>query len=425
LIGAVPSGDNDNSEAIDWLEGCAAQSRLRARLLKATMMNRFKIVTLCMSLSVTAVVKAQTVTVGSPQTMLTAPQRIGDGLNYFPDGNMGAFLSNGTYYVFAPVGYTQGITLASLNTWTSGLNLLNTSPGFPLGGPGAFDQDYAGGGAVYLDSKTGILIGLYHGEYWYNPPGDGSVFYAGHGLAYSNDLGVTWKKLGQIVSPQTARSGNCQVDVGTGTLLVVGAYLYDYYVDEGSNCDTNNFNIAVARAPLSAVIAAAQAGTSFTSGAGTLFMKYTGNGSWNGDGVTDLANPQNGGGAFAGLLTGNSYFEPNVAYNSYLNQYVMTYSNSFASLEIRFSSDGLTWGSPTTIVSGGGEPPNGIYYPTLFNASGGDPETLGSTFSLYYVDPFGDWSQSNLMRVQVTVGSPTSPPPALPAPPTQLSAVVH
>jgi hypothetical protein len=408
-------------------ERFSALLKLYPMLLKADMMNRFQLVILCLLLSFASAVKAQTVTVGSPQTMLTASQRLSDGLNYFPDGNMGAFLSNGTYYVFAPVGYTQGITLSSLNTWTNGLSLINTSAVFPLGASGAFDQNYAGGGAVYLDPNTGILIGLYHGEYWYNPPGNGSVFYAGQGLAYSNDLGVTWHKLGQVISPQTARSGNCQVDVGTGTLLVVGAYLYDYYVDESSNCDTNNFNIAVARAPISAVIAAAQAGTPFTSGAGTLFMKYTGNGTWNGDGVTDLANPQNGGGAFTDLLTGNSYFEPNVVYNSYLSQYVMTYSNSFASIEMRFSSDGLTWGSPTTLVGGGGEPPNGIYYPSSLNTSGGDPETLGSSFYVYYVDPFGDWSQSNLMRVQVTVGStaPPPPPPNPPAPPTLLPPIIH
>lgn len=41
----------------------------------------------------------------------------------------------------------------------------------------------------------------------------------------------------------------------------------------------------------------------------------------------------------------------------------------------------------------------------MANTSGGEPQTLGSTFYLYYVDPFGDWSQSNLERVRVTLGS--------------------
>jgi hypothetical protein len=386
--------------------------KLDAMLLKGNMINRWKVVTLFLLLSITSVVRAQTLTVGSPQTMLTASQRTGVGFSlYWPDGNMGAFQYGGTNYVFAPIGVgTQGATVNDLNNWLSGVSVINTTTNIPLGGTGAFDQNYVGGGAVYYDTNTGILIGLYHGEYWYNPPGGGSVFYAGLGLAYSNDLGGTWHKLGQVLSPQTARSGNCQVDIGTGTLLPVGSYLYVYYMDEASGCNGGDFNITVARATISSVIAAAQAGTPFTSGTGTLFMKYTGSGTWNGDGVTDLANPQNGGGAFADLLTGNSYFEPNVAYNSYLNQYVMTYSHSFASLEIRFSSDGLTWGSPTTLVSGGGLPPNGLYYPTLLNTSGGDPEKLGSTFYVYYVDPFGDWSKSNLKRVQVTLGGRPDPP---------------
>jgi len=394
-------------------EGCPVLLKLHAMSLKGTMINRSKVVTVFLLLSITSVVKAQTsqtVTVGPPETVMTPTQRTNAGLSQvFPDGNLGVFQRNGLYNVWAPRGDTdnsEGLTLTDLNNWLSGLTPITTTTNISHGGAGSFDQNYSGGGAVYYDSATGILIQLYHGEFWYNP----SVFYAGLGLAYSNDLGVTWNKLGEVISPQTARSGNCQVDLGAGPLVVVGTFLYTYFVDESTGCNGGNFNIAVARAPIASVIAAAQAGTPFTSGAGTLFMKYTGNGNWNGNGVTDLANPQNGGGAFAALTTGNSYFVPNVAFNSFLNQYVLVYSNSFASLEVRFSSDGLTWGSPTTIVSGGGVPPNGIFYPTLLNTSGGDPETLGSTFYVYYVDPFGDWSQSNLKRVQVTLGSRPDPP---------------
>jgi hypothetical protein len=386
------------------------------------MIHGFKPAALCLLPLITflssssRVIRAQTVTVGSPQTMLTPSQRTGVRLSLsFPDGNMGAFLYHDTNYVFAPDGATrntQGATVHDLNNWLSGVSVIHTKTNIHRGGKGAFDHNYAGGGAVYYDTSSGILIGLYHGEYWYH--GDGSVFYSGHGLAYSNDLGVTWHKLGEVVSPQAARSGNCHVEVGTGTLVAVGDYLYDYYTDKATGC-SGHVQISVARALISAVIAAARAGTPFTSGAGTLFMKYTGGDTWNGDGVTDLAMPRNGGGAFTALTTGNTFFEPNVAYSSYLDQYVMTYANSFASLEIRFSSDGLTWGNPTTLVGGGGSPPNGIYYPTLLNTSGGDPETLGSTFYVYYVHPFGDWSQSNLKRVQVTLEYDLEPPTNLQA----------
>ena len=176
-----------------------------------------------------------------------------------------------------------------------------------------------------------------------------------------------------------------------------------YYPDTPTGC-INGEQFAVARASISAVRSAVEAGQAFTSGPGTLWMKYTGSGTWNGDGVTDLANPQNGGGAFVALATdfnGIGIYTPQVRYNSYLSQYVLAYSN-FDDIVLMTSSDGLTWGNAQNIVTGGGVPPNGNFYPTLFNTSGGDPETLGQDFSVFYVYPFGDWSNTSLYSVALT-----------------------
>jgi hypothetical protein len=203
---------------------------------------------------------------------------------------------------------------------------------------------------------------------------------------------------------------------------VVGSYFYDYFTDSSSSC-TGYEHLAVARAPISAVIAAAKAGTPFTSGPGTLFMKYTGNGTWNGNGVNDLANPQNGGGASATIATVSSgeILEPNVRYNSYLGKYVLAYSNLFTDIELAFSSDGLSWGSPTVVVSGGSQPSDEIYYPSLFNTDGGDPQVLGQNFTVVYDRPLSwSWANASVYSTEISVSGGTAPPP----PPSNLTGTV-
>lgn len=360
---------------------------------------------------------AQTVTVGAPQVVMTPSQRNSAGLSVWPDGNIGGFFQTPNYYLFAPNGAadnTQGLTTPNINALQSNLVLINTTTNLQKGAAGAFDQNYAACGAVYKDSATGILLCSYHGEFWYAPPNN-DPFYAGLGIAYSSDNGVTWHKLGQVISPQTTRTGNCQVDTGVGTLVVkiIGGiqYFWDYYLDEASGCNGGNFNITIAQAKVSDVIAAAQAGIPLTSGPGTLFKKLC-SGAFTCNGVNDLANPAAGGGAFDNLpgLTTNTYYTPAVAYNSFLNQYVLTYSNSFASIEMRISTDGVgkVFGPPTTVVSGGGVPPNGLFYPSPLNTNGGDPTILGNQFQIYWVDNFGNWSASNLVRSMITVGPSTA-----------------
>jgi hypothetical protein len=322
----------------------------------------------------------QTFTVGSTTTQLNPAQR-GSVASDWLDGNMGAIYQNGTNYVFAPStdpGTVQ-ITLPNLNTWSSGLSLDTPATNLQYGASGAFDQNYIGGGPVYYDSSSGYLIQMYHGENWNGCPGSCTASYAALGLAYSTDFGNNWHKLGEVISPQSTRvvsGATCQADVGIGTLLVVGSYFYAYYTDTPTGC--GNLGFTVARASVASVIAAAEAGTPFTSGAGTLFMKYTGSGTWTGDGVTDLANPQNGGGAFSVLATdfnGYGIYVPQVRYNSYLSQYVLAYSN-FDDIVLMTSPDGLTWGNPQNIVTGySGGPPNAAFYPSMFNTSGGDPQT--------------------------------------------------
>jgi hypothetical protein len=287
------------------------------------------------------------------------------------------------------------------------LQLIPTTTQIPLGGSGSFDQNYAGVGTLYYDSADNIIIGMYHAEYWY--PTGGS-FYASLGLAISRDLGVTWTKLGQVISPQTARTGNCQVDVGSGTMVPhADGFFYTYYVDEATGC--TGFNISVARAKISDVISAAVNGA---LPAGNLWLKYY-NGAFTEPGVIDRNNPAAGGGAFTTLFdTGGNAWFPSVAWDSAANKYVMAYLAGWTGVAVRLSSDGIAWGAPTQIVTGGTDPSGGnaIFYPTLANTSGGDPNILGSQFYVYFVDPFIDWSQSELKRVKVTLTGVSAKPAA-------------
>jgi hypothetical protein len=361
---------------------------------------------------------AQSITVSSVETVMTATQRSNAGIGGFPDGVMGMFLHNGKNYVFAANAFnagTQGITSVDLNSFATNLQMITTTTQIPLGGSGAFDQNYAGVGTVYYDATDNIVIGMYHGEYWYG----GGPFYAGLGLAVSHDLGVTWTKLGQVISPQTARTGNCQVDVGSGTMVPhPDGYFYTYYADEATGC--TGFNLAVARAKISDVIAAAVNGA---LPSGNLWLKYF-NGAFTEPGVTDRNNPAAGGGAFTTLFntSGNAWF-PSVAFDSSLGQYVMAYLAGWTGVALRFSTDGITWSSATQVVNGGTDPSGGnaIFYPTVVNTSGGDPNILGAQFHVYFVNPFIDWSQSNLKRVKITLTGVS----AKPAAPTIVSATSH
>ena len=106
---------------------------------------------------------------GSPETVMTPADTTKFGILGWPDSNLSAFLLDGTFYVFASNANllaTQGLTTPDLNSLNSNHKVIKVAA-LPKGPKGSFDHDYAGGGAVYYDAPSGILIELYHGEYWY------------------------------------------------------------------------------------------------------------------------------------------------------------------------------------------------------------------------------------------------------------------
>jgi hypothetical protein len=384
----------------------------------------FLLIFLCCS-----VARSQTVAVGSPQVVL-APSSRPEGMLNFPDGTLGVKLIGGKYYAFSDSWLIpslgrpglQGVTSPDINNLASNFTISTPSTNVALGSAGQFDQNYVGGGPMLYDAADGLLIMMYHGEYWF---GSFTPFISGLGLAVSRDLGATWTKLGVVILANTPRSGcgsPASLDMGSGGMDArADGYTYAYFVDTPNQCENGDIYTGVARASTAALIAAALAGG---QPSGSLFQKYSG-GSFSQPGVLDTSNHALGGGTSDNISPAFLMYLPSVKWNSYIGKYIASYIVPWSGLSIAFSSDGLTWTNPTTVLTGGVQPggANAYLYGTLINTDGGDPDTLGSSFWMYYVDLVNnDWSSTNLDRVQITI---TSAGASKPNPPATLKASAH
>ena len=348
----------------------------------------------------------------------------------WPDSPLGVKKIGSTYYLFADSGWIpslghsgiQGITSPDLNALASNYTIYTPTTNLSLGGSADFDRDYVGGGTMIYDAPNNNLIMMYHGEYhWIQTDGH---FVGGLGLAVSHDLGKTWTKLGVVFLPNFNRStcsgsaDSAGLDIGNGDLNSrPDGYTYFYYNEKTADCLSNFAYNGVARASTAAILAAAQAGG---QPSGSLFQKYHG-GSFSTPGVIDTNNQALGGGASDNISPNFLMYDPVVRFDSYINKYIMTYIVPWTGLSMAFSTDGLTWTNPTTIVTGGTPVGGGnaFVFGTPINTDGGDPDVLGSSFWVYYENPYGDWSTTNLDRVLVTI---TSAGVAKPNPPTGLKA---
>jgi hypothetical protein len=378
--------------------------RLRHRLRAVVSFTGVVIAAGCILLTVAA--RAQTVIAGTPELVLTPADANSMGILGWPDSNLNFVFANGTYSIFASNarnGSTQGVSTPDLDQLRTNHTIMKVDP-LPKGSSGAFDHDYAGGGAFYYDASSHTLIELYHGEYWY---GGGAVAwlpaYTSFGLAVSNDLGRSWRKLGQVLSPVAKRKGKCPADVGNGTLeLRSDGYLYVYYSDVNNPCGDST--IALARGKLSEIVSAAKSPAGLAN-PGRTFMKYY-NGSFSQPGVLNDSDPTQGGGQFTPLIPVDAYKGPSVSSVSFddaIGQYVMVYvagwdQDKEIGVALRYSKDGIRWSDPSYFKVG-----KTAFYPAMVNASGPDPNVLGKRFFIYYVNPFPGVQSQNLMRVLMTV----------------------
>jgi hypothetical protein len=258
--------------------------------------------------------------------------------------------------------------------------------------PNYSSYGYMGGGPVFQVpagmTGAGNLLATYHAEL----PND--ALYAALGLAASSDNGLTWTDLGEIIRlNQAYAKGLDGFEIGDGPLVLSpdDKYFYLYFPDwiaNGTPHTTTTTNVSVARALVSAVLAAAFGPAPHHSVAFEKFYE----GKWNlqpaiGGASTDL-NPTS---AYQGYL--------DIHYNSALQRYVMIISNdtSFGYAE---SVDGLAWTLPIALGTYGPI----AAYPTAVG-QGNDPRVLGNRFYIYFTylpDDGSGWKNGELQRVTLT-----------------------
>jgi len=353
-----------------------------------------------------------------------------------PDGTIGVVKEGEAYTFFMPAAssasckgtpstggtYRFGGSLASFRAIHGCSAALSSRQGADPNGY-TFDRDYAEGGpvlAVHSASGAAGLLHIYHGE-WQGGrcSGLGKCFYSSLGLALSNDGGASFAKLGEIVQPFVTRStvinANENFDVGGGTLLIAdgegrhianlasadtaSTYLYVFYTDfdpsaAASGSCSSDACLAVARAPLAAVIANAFDGKSATFP--TLFKKFY-QGGFTEPGTGGDPNDAVNSGHYTPVIAAAGNF-PSAIFDESAQQYLIAYSTDNSAIEFQHGSTLLSWSGPiasATITSRG----KSVLYPTLIG-EGDDPATGNGHPWLFYVTAshWPDWKGVNVMR---------------------------
>jgi hypothetical protein len=216
-------------------------------------------------------------------------------------------------------------------------------------------------------------------------------------MAVSTDQGRSWRDLGEIIrSQQPYLSAETEpVEVGGAPVVIVGGFLYVYFRDtlRGGSGSPPTVNLAVARAPVRAVLAAAVRGHVVA---------------WHDYDAGGWQRPALGGRA-AALETDNPatrWFD--VGFDPAVDRYVLVVAvndlRQGVGLDISFSRDGLRWTSRRPLTSGADE----LFYPTLVG-TGRDPLALGRAFYVYYtssrIGGYSRWSDAVLARLTIRLGT--------------------
>jgi hypothetical protein len=259
--------------------------------------------------------------------------------------------------------------------------------------------DYIGGGPVYRvpQGKTGAgnLLLVYHAEI---PTIATQSFYSVLGLASSTDEGLSWIDLGEIVRiNQGYRTDMDGYDIGDPNLVASpdGKYFYLYFADWLANGTTHWLtsinSIAVARAPIDAVLGAAF--DAQHPHAIAFQKRYDG---WNVD--------QGMGGYSRDLRPDAPYWGPlRINWNSDLQRY-QAFINNGNLIAYAESRDGLTWSVPTVLKDFSSDPNQPGFYLTPVGR-GDDPNILGKQFDIlytYYPHNGQGWNGASVRRFTVT-----------------------
>ncbi len=172
------------------------------------------------------------------------------GMRYFPDGAMAIVRTKPDCRVIMAVSVRsvllEGGTLDSLSS---------TRDVLLPGKSGEFDNGYAGISGAWR-APSGELLAVYHAEDQEGmKPNDASVpgFYARVAIAVSKDDGLTFEKLGPILSGQLEKVALGRFDQGVGEPCIVaepdGKFLHVYYTSH-EPVGGRGVQICLARCPV-------------------------------------------------------------------------------------------------------------------------------------------------------------------------------
>jgi hypothetical protein len=261
---------------------------------------------------------------------------------------------------------------------------------------------------VYYDPQRGNILGFIHTE-WTLESKDGTYFRLG--LAISKDGGESFRWCGPVIEPELSYDTwfnhwrgsegdghRAMANIGLANYVVRDGCFYLYYTDARDSPDTRTQGVAVARAKVDEVLAAADEVRT------SPWHKYC-DGGWDEIGRN---------GKFTSLnIEPRGFLHGDAAYNSYLDRYVLvtrygkapdgSRSNKGEVL-ISFSKDGINWDEWQTVHAD-----DHLHdYPSIISM-GDDNEVLGKSFWVYYkycfndVLPKWDWYTNRWDRVLVTM----------------------
>jgi len=325
------------------------------------------------------------------ETIYNHNQRRANGLNLWPDGNIGVVPNGDQFTFFAANGPLMARTVGTLDDPAAKMEANK----YLIEGDFS-EYNYVAGGPVYRDPETGILLLFYHAEIHFGEP---VQFQSLIGLARSTDDGKTFQDLGPIVENNTQPNEdfNCCADVGGGTFAIKDGQFYLFFRDRLISGYDNQLALAVA--PVDEVLAAAQ------NGMVTEWRKYN-NGQYE-PALGGVSSPLEIGNPRAGWYS--------VMYSTVLNQFVLvsdlyeTLSNR-SMLYLTTSPDGITW-SPRVMLR---DYEGFITYPTMVSLDG-STQLMDNTFYLYYTttpNAEARWKDTSLERATVTISSETVPAPS-------------
>jgi hypothetical protein len=333
--------------------------------------------------------------VGRRQTVMTPVERLGKGLPFWPDGNIGCVReTDGTTSFYGPNGSQVAWTRGSLasparEVLDASISIRGIPPGI----------DYAAGGPVFVVPKTDPPVALlfYHAEEL--PGGDPTRYYSRLGMAIRADDGG-FDDLGFILEPEYQGREIAAV-------MLFGAHIVHTDPKNGetsfivytkdTRADGSSVNLTAARARYDDVIEAARLGTTVP------WLKYHDDGV----GKPGFTQPGLGHHPSTSILPDLPIVQQvSVVHSSAIDRYVMAVSvhdddylaNGNVNIWLYTSEDGLGWIPLSRIEDDAFE----SFYCSLLTSDGGPAS--GSLFVYYTrsmvggVNGFRRWEDARLVR---------------------------